>query len=506
MNKVEKVSLSGIAFTLEEPAYERLDNYIGRLQEYYSGRDGGDEIMKDIEQRISEILSSRIGEGEVVKLPLVEEVIAVLGDVDTITGEGETEQEPTPRKRTVRKRLYRSGESRVLGGVLGGMAAYFDIDPVILRVPYALLALILFFSSHEEWVMFPMIVLYLVLWIVVPKAKSVEQKYELYGERGDLKDIERSGGTYFERRTKSESSPLLKNIFHVIGVIIGVMLLFISVTGLFSVLAVIAGFEFAEGYLSLGLLDLFETGGVPVLVYKIAFMLVAVLPLLWFLYLSMGLLFRIRKRWVTPVLLSAWIASLVVCGVSMAVTSSEYAGDYHSRSVDTRTVEAAVPDSLLTATDTLHILYSPYREWDCRKMYEAGYRSAELVCCNGNTRSKDSEVALYPEIRVYEDSGAEKVNISYFKKRSGYSKTDMDANCYEDEIFIKSENGKLVLVPEIYSREHKYRFGKDLVNITVPEGMVVVLDGPGRVSHEFFQSGSYKRSDAGNILLNVFTE
>jgi phage shock protein PspC (stress-responsive transcriptional regulator) len=57
------------------------------------------------------------------------------------------------------KRLYRSRKYRVLGGVAGGLAEYFNIDPVLMRVIFVVLALTKGFG----------ILLYIILWIVIPE-------------------------------------------------------------------------------------------------------------------------------------------------------------------------------------------------------------------------------------------------------------------------------------------------------------------------------------------------
>ena len=61
------------------------------------------------------------------------------------------------------RRLYRSRRDSILGGVAGGVADYFDMDPSIVRVVWAVLALVtggIF------------LVLYLVMWIVVPEGSK----------------------------------------------------------------------------------------------------------------------------------------------------------------------------------------------------------------------------------------------------------------------------------------------------------------------------------------------
>ncbi len=58
------------------------------------------------------------------------------------------------------KRLYRSGNDRIVGGVLGGIADYFNIDPVIVRIIY----IVLLFASFGF-----MVLAYLVAWIIIPR-------------------------------------------------------------------------------------------------------------------------------------------------------------------------------------------------------------------------------------------------------------------------------------------------------------------------------------------------
>lgn len=62
------------------------------------------------------------------------------------------------------KKLTRS-ENRILGGVCAGIAEYFELDPTIVRVAYAVLSV---FSAA-----FPGILLYIILWIIIPDRKNL---------------------------------------------------------------------------------------------------------------------------------------------------------------------------------------------------------------------------------------------------------------------------------------------------------------------------------------------
>jgi phage shock protein PspC (stress-responsive transcriptional regulator) len=61
------------------------------------------------------------------------------------------------------KRLYRSENSRVLGGVCGGIGEYFSLDPVIIRFAFVIFTLM---GGSG-------ILLYIILWIVIPSKSAL---------------------------------------------------------------------------------------------------------------------------------------------------------------------------------------------------------------------------------------------------------------------------------------------------------------------------------------------
>ena len=87
MNEIKKCSLSGIGFTLEKEAYNKLNDYLKSLKEAYKNSADCDEILADIEARIAElILSAQNDAQNVVCLPLIENIIAQLGTPEDISG------------------------------------------------------------------------------------------------------------------------------------------------------------------------------------------------------------------------------------------------------------------------------------------------------------------------------------------------------------------------------------------------------------------------------------
>ena len=117
-------------------------------------------------------------------MAIVNEVIDIMGNPEDIADTGEEcrrikdlSMNPIPHS----KRLYRDPENSVIGGVCGGLAAYFGVDPVIFR----LLFVIFFFVGGAS------VLVYMILWIVLPKAETAAQKLEMRGEKVNVSNLEK---------------------------------------------------------------------------------------------------------------------------------------------------------------------------------------------------------------------------------------------------------------------------------------------------------------------------
>jgi phage shock protein PspC (stress-responsive transcriptional regulator) len=193
MKQVININFHGRVVPIEVSAYEMLKAYIERLRVYFSKEDGGDEIINDIEGRISELFQERLKEGATcITDTHVQAVIQSIGNPEQFdediagaeaafkehaSGEqAQSQGKPATEQPTV-KRLYRSETEKVIGGVCGGIAQYFGIDVVIVRV----LFLALFFTGVG-------IIPYLILWIAVPSSSVNEiggVKKKLYRDPDD---------------------------------------------------------------------------------------------------------------------------------------------------------------------------------------------------------------------------------------------------------------------------------------------------------------------------------
>ncbi|OPC58210.1 PspC domain-containing protein [Elizabethkingia bruuniana] len=179
MNKTLSIGLAGFSFTIEEHAYIKLNDYLAALRRSMEPEEAN-EVMQDIEMRIVEIFKSRLGKREVVNDEDVEAIIALIGTPEQID---EQEQEYTSKEKSGSsrasgsgfsrdKQLFRDPETKMIGGVSGGLAGYLGVDIVWIRLAFVLLLFAKGFGA----------LIYIILWIVVPKAKTAGDFLKMRGK------------------------------------------------------------------------------------------------------------------------------------------------------------------------------------------------------------------------------------------------------------------------------------------------------------------------------------
>lgn len=252
MKQTEKVNIGGYSFTLERDAYERLNGYIEDIRNTYCENSYASEIMSDIEQRIAELFIEKGGKDNVVSYALVDAVIHRIGSPAELADEEKAEsgiqEEGGTDKKTGShdaaypdgpKRLYRDIDHRVLGGVCSGIAAYFNIDSVLVRLVFAgltLLSGIIISDWYMQMVPVIMVALavYFLLWIIIPAAKTVEEKCRMKGEPIDLRQFKQKFDNLPLKETAEEirTSPALHTVGRIISIIIGIFLITIGIGSL----------------------------------------------------------------------------------------------------------------------------------------------------------------------------------------------------------------------------------------------------------------------------------
>jgi hypothetical protein len=165
MKKNISINISGIIFHIEEDGYSKLKGYLESINSYFSSYEDSSEIIADIESRIAEIFLSKLDDGkQIINIDDVGSLIATMGttaDFEAIEDEehvvedvrSESKEEPNEETQDTNaeepkpaKRLLRDEKKRILGGVASGMAYYFGIDPLWVRLIMVLMFLNVFFG------------------------------------------------------------------------------------------------------------------------------------------------------------------------------------------------------------------------------------------------------------------------------------------------------------------------------------------------------------------------
>lgn len=184
MKKTVQVRIGKQSFIMDDDAYKALSAYIDSLESHFLKMESGREVMDDLEQRMAEILSDALKPSRtVVELEDVEALKSRLGSPEEL-GDQEHEQEEAGERfnaLAAGRRLMRDKDGAMIAGICNGMGAYFGLDPVLFRL---LFVLMFFFTGIG-------LVAYLILWFVLPVAKTPEDKSRLYGNPMNLKDFER---------------------------------------------------------------------------------------------------------------------------------------------------------------------------------------------------------------------------------------------------------------------------------------------------------------------------
>lgn len=341
MNEIKRCSLSGVGFTLEREAYNRLNDYLQSLKNAYKNNPDSEEILADIEARIAElILSAQSSAENVVCLPLVENIIAQLGTPEAISGEEEEPKNDSSSR--IPRRLYRDLENAKLGGVCAGLAKYFGVEAAWIRLAISSpLILLIIGAPYLHWlsiiggnILGIFLITYLILWFAIPGAKSARQKLEQEGERISAQSIaERQGATQEEKAKSSVATAVTslgKFMATLFKILLGAMLFpiaFVVFAMLIALIAITVGigemFVVDMGNFS-NLMEATNEVGMPLMIFALLTVLV---PAIYIAYLFIVLLINKRPRWwVLVVTLLVWFFLLlgtIFSGIAYAESESD---------------------------------------------------------------------------------------------------------------------------------------------------------------------------------------
>ncbi|MCG2793542.1 MAG: PspC domain-containing protein [Weeksellaceae bacterium] len=370
MNKTISIALAGFSFTIDELAYIKLSDYLSALRNSLDASEA-EEVMHDIEIRMVEIFKETLGKREVINDSDVEKVIAQIGTPEQIDEQEEAYFSEGKQKKSktggafsysnnAQKQLFRDPERQKIAGVCAGLAAYFGMEISWMRLIWIAAFLFLWVAPGSS---FLVVILYFILWAVLPKAESASDFLKMKGKPLNFDNLKeesgkivqfanetttRAGEIYNENKPKINSAgdTIVKILKYCLAIWLALMAAGCFI-GLFAMTFAYGsgkfgidnnlGFYLEEnnmGYLILAIAAL------PTIIFGVAFLL-----------LSIKLFSpRTKFNYVGPVLGSLGIIWLVLIGV-LAANASRFNFAYSGDNEDYENISILAPN----ATDTIYI-------------------------------------------------------------------------------------------------------------------------------------------------------
>lgn len=346
MEKTIIINIGNTIIHIEESAYERLKAYLNEVKNYFANHADDLEIVTDIENRIAELLTEQLEEQkkQVVDSANVNAVIAQMGRVQDFDTAEEGEEQPvinnTYQHQYVEKKLYRDMDDRVVAGVCAGIAHFVNADPKWIRLATLLISFVGGFG----------ILVYALLWIIMPKAKSRVEKMEMKGEPANLQGFQKNLDEELQavKERLGEVNKHAQPIFARLGIFIGeffewlgrfisgtgkvifkVIAGFIVVFGILFLLALIIGTAAFQGFWDASIYEYFPFSIINESnrgIILFGAFIVCFVPVLALVLFSIRVAFNKQaiNKTLSFALLIIWLAGVAVTGYQAAKISSEF--------------------------------------------------------------------------------------------------------------------------------------------------------------------------------------
>jgi phage shock protein PspC (stress-responsive transcriptional regulator) len=499
MNKTVTINISGIIFHIEEDAYEKLGNYLKTVRNRFSAEDGRDEIMMDIEARVAEILQGKTSASkQVVVMADVDYVISLMGEPEAISDQEEKPEEKTAKEKEeaahsgtrTRRRLYRDTDDKVVGGVCSGLGYYFDLDPVWIRIGFA----VSFFVFGTGFLF------YILLLIIIPKAETTAEKLEMRGEPVDVNNISRTIKEEFSgfkkkaedfgediknrgkkwkdesreywrsRRVRDGFEDFFHGVFRVMGRVFGFLLLFFGVLFLIGLLtSTFSLSDLGPTVISSNFSNLFSDS----LHYGLAlcaFILLFGIPILMMIYKGIRILFRINRpdKIIGISALSLWVLGIIFTIISIvnALGSFTESNTTHENISLPKSHFGALYLAVNIDKDMANADYNS--NWNRRFHYS---RSWKMVSMN----DKDLKLG-YPDLNIVKSYG-DSVELVIFKSARGRDRREAMQNAREIHYTVNVKDS-LITFSNYFTLEEQSKFRAQEVHaeLRIPVNTIVFLD------------------------------
>jgi phage shock protein PspC (stress-responsive transcriptional regulator) len=504
MNKTVSVNISGFIFNIEETAFEKLNRYLNTIRGYFSESSGAEEIIEDIEARIAELFQEKISENyQVIKLKDVNEVIETMGQPEEyIDSDISDDDEPKQRSteystgpRNKYRKIYRDPDDKVLGGVCTGIGYYFGIDPIWVRLFFIIL--LLGFGTG--------VLLYIILWIIIPMAKTPSEKLEMKGNpvtaenigkqvEEEMENLKKKFKNFKEGSVDDHKSQLssgvgdffnflaklLKLLFSSLGKVLGFLFVLLGLTvivALFFSLGTSGEFlgyhsNFNDFVLSYPeLVDLIPEGLINTGWLSTFAILTIGIPFLALTFLGFNMLtnFVYKIRGLGVALFIIWFIASISAVFYVGSIAKDYVHEYDEKS--TYQLEQILGDTLVVEVMTDDI----YSEEKARH-----FNDLDFIKVIG-----DRIYLGNPELDI-EKSKTDEFQLIIYKESRGRNRGDALENARAIE-YDYMELGNLISFSPFYSisKENGYHFENIRLRLLVPEGKAVLLqNGSERIIYD----------------------
>lgn len=221
MKEITRIHLAKTPYDIELDAKEVLQNYLSEIKQMMDSED----TMYEIEARMVELLGERgVQSNGIITMSDVEDLRSKMGLPKEFSDSESTEDSQadlTPSNPPA-KRLMRDTDNAIFGGVCAGIAAYWGINPLWVRLLFIISPFITFGTA---------LLVYIIIWISLPEAKTAAEKLQMRGEPVTLDSLKKAANNSESKYRTKETLAKILRICLALG-------LFFTTLGLLAVLVV----------------------------------------------------------------------------------------------------------------------------------------------------------------------------------------------------------------------------------------------------------------------------
>lgn len=495
MNKTITVNIGGRVFNIEEDAYELLHTYLMQLRERFSSTEGSDEILADIEVRIAELLEEYLKVQRTVVTPEdINRIISTMGRPEDYGSE--TEDEPAAHKVPSRK-VFRDPDDRVIGGVASGLSHFLGWDPLVLRILFVIFTIAGFTAIPA----------YIILWIVIPEAKTTAEKLKMRGERINVDNISKAVNEGYESMKDSLNGQKTRNGFSQLGKILEQLFTFLAnfIRVIAGVFVMLFGIMLSLALIMIVIAAFTGFGGSipndPTFWSEIGFVHEAFFPLAVVAFIALmlppsaGLIYgglRLLLRFESPVkgfgisLAAVFLIGAMLGGVIIFQQANQLS---HNEEIS--------EDQILELNgNTLYVRVSDDPFWH-NELTRDDLNTIEVIM-----RQDDTIYFGYPELKL-RTSRSDKLHIELNREARGH--TRLSAIQYAKDLqYTWSSNADTLILPPYFSSpaEHKFRAQELDLTLHIPDSVDVQFIGSlERIADGGNRIGEYRIRQLRNALI-----